>query len=57
MYFCWKSAIFDDQSFNDILNNNIVGFEQLGPWLFFVKTFAKFKEDKCLSMLESWSEK
>ena len=24
-------AIFNDQSFNDSLTNNIVGFEQLGP--------------------------
>ena len=25
------SAIFNDQSFNDALTNDIVGFEQLGP--------------------------
>ena len=24
-------AIFNDQSFNDMLTNNIVSFEQLGP--------------------------
>ena len=24
-------AIFNDQSFNDILTNNIISFEQLGP--------------------------
>ena len=24
-------AIFNDQSFNDMLNNNIISFEQLGP--------------------------
>ena len=24
-------VIFNDQSFNDTLNNNIVSFEQLGP--------------------------
>ena len=24
-------AIFDDQSFNDMLTNDIVSFEQLGP--------------------------
>ena len=28
-------AIFDDQSFNDTLANDIVSFEQLGPVLFY----------------------
>ena len=27
-------AIFNDQSFNDMLTNNIVSFEQLGPELY-----------------------
>ena len=27
-------AIFNDQSFNDTLNNDIVSFEQLGPDIF-----------------------
>ena len=27
-------AIFNDQSFNDTLTNDIVSFEQLGPVLF-----------------------
>ena len=27
-------AIFDDQSFNDTLTNDIVSFEQLGPGFF-----------------------
>ena len=39
MYFCWKNvgswyAIFNDQSFNNMLTNDIVSFEQLGPELF-----------------------
>ena len=25
-------AVFNDQSFNDTLTNDIVSFEQLGPW-------------------------
>ena len=29
-------AIFNDQSFNDTLTNDIVSFEQLGPGLFYV---------------------
>ena len=36
-HFCSKNisvyAIFNDQSFNDMLTNNIVSFEQLGPGL------------------------
>ena len=28
-------AIFNDQSFNDMLTNDIVSFEQLGPGLVF----------------------
>ena len=28
-------AIFNDQSFNDTLTNDIVSFEQLGPGFFF----------------------
>ena len=28
------NAIFDGQSFNDTLNNNIVSFEQMGPGLY-----------------------
>ena len=27
-------AIFNDQSFNDMLTNNIVSFEQLGPGIY-----------------------
>ena len=37
-------AIFDDQSFNDTLHNDIVSFEQLGPDLwsnFLSKSFLK----------------
>ena len=31
-------AIFDDQSFDDTLTNDIVSFEQLGPALFVERT-------------------
>ena len=30
-------VIFNDQSFNDTLTNNIVSFEQLGPEFFYLK--------------------
>ena len=30
-FFSAKYAIFNDQSFNDTLTNNIVSFEKLGP--------------------------
>ena len=34
-------AIFNDQSFNGSLTNDIVSFEQLGPGLYFIAIFAK----------------
>ena len=38
-------AIFHDQSFNDMLTNNIVSFEQLGPGVFtFTTTGAKIQQ-------------
>ena len=37
-FFCWKNisvyAIFNDQSFNNKLTNDIFSFEQLGPEVF-----------------------
>ena len=35
-------AIFNDQSFNDTLTNDIVSFEQLGPVLY--QTQSKYRE-------------
>ena len=32
-------AIFDDQSFNDMLINDIVSFEQLGPGRFYISIY------------------
>ena len=42
-------AIFDDQSFNDTLANDIVSFEQLGPVLFFQAKLQLW------SYINSWS--
>ena len=35
-------AIFNDQSFNDMLTNNIVSFEQWGPHVLFFFVFFYF---------------
>ena len=34
-------AIFNDQSYNDTLTNDIVSFEQLGPDVLWIKEFKK----------------
>ena len=34
-------AIFNDQSFNDTLTNNIISFEQLGPGHRYFFTYSK----------------
>ena len=38
-------AIFNDQSFNDKLTNNIISFEQLGPVFYFLFVSEKIKLD------------
>ena len=35
-----KKILFNDQSFNDTLTNNIISFEQLGPDFFFFFFFV-----------------
>ena len=37
MWVAFANAIFNDQSFNNPLTNNIVSFEQLGPVLYLPK--------------------
>ena len=36
--------IFNDQNFNDMLTNNIISFERLGPEIFILKTIILFQE-------------
>ena len=36
-------AIFTDQSFNDMLNNDMVTFEQLGPGFQVIQLFKKLE--------------
>ena len=41
-------AIFNDQSFNDTLTNDIISFEQLGPeFLVYDNSSLRYKELKC----------
>ena len=42
-------AIFNDQSFNDTLNNNIVHFEQLGPDFHFLCALFPNKDTDVLN--------
>ena len=39
LVFAYNYAVFNDQSFNDMLNNHIVSFEQEGPGVFADCTF------------------
>ena len=36
--------ILNDQNFNDMLTNNIISFEQLGPKIFILKNIILFQE-------------
>ena len=44
-------AIFNDQSFNNMLTNNVVSFEQLGPGIMMTYGVQIFMKNKVLQIL------
>ena len=48
-----KYAIFNNQSFNDMLTINIVSFEQLGPDIPFIQSYVLVKEPASVAQLDA----